>query len=346
MFRLDELANRLNARFRGDPATQISRVGTLERARVGDIAFLANRKYAAHLKTCRASAVIVSAGDADHTDLPVIIATNPYVAFARVAQWLNPEPVFSPAIHPTAVVEGVVPESVYVGAHAVIEQGAQIGENVIIGPGSVVGKHAKIGVRTKLHANVTIYHDCELGSDCIIHSGAVIGSDGFGFARDTDGTWIKIPQVGRVVIGDNVEIGANTTIDRGAIEDTVIDSGVKIDNLVQIGHNTTVGEKAIIAGCAGIAGSTHIGKRTMLGGGVGTAGHLSIADDAVISGGTNVPKTVSEPGVYTAVLPLQRHSEWVRNFAYLRKLDVKFKTIDARFKALESPFLSSNSESS
>ena len=340
MLCLDEFVSRLQGlvavTLRGEGSTQITRVATLEKAGAGDIAFLANPKYTAQLKQCRASAVIIPPDAVGLSSLPALVTSSPYVCFAYVAQWLNPTPPPIAGVHPTAVIESAVPKSVSVGAHAVIATDVEIGERVVIGAGCVVGTGVKLGEGTHLHPNVTLYPDCELGRNCIVHAGAVIGADGFGFAREADGTWVKIPQVGRVRIGDEVEIGANTTIDRGAIDDTVIASGVKIDNLVQLGHNVTVGEKSIIAGCAGIAGSAHIGARVLIGGGVGMAGHLSIADDAVISGGTNVFKTVSKPGVYTSIIPLQSHESWARNFAHLRRLDANFKDLSSRIQALET----------
>jgi len=331
MFRLDELVERLGGELIGDPATTVRRVATLEQAGEGDLAFLANPKYQARLRACGASAVILAPAARDLTDRPRIVIDDPYIYFARVARLFNPPEAFAPGVHSSATVAAAVPASVTIGVGASVGHGAELGERVVVGPGCHIGRGARIGANTRLHANVTIYADCEIGRDCIIHSGAVVGADGFGFARERDGSWLKIPQVGRVVIGDDVEIGANTTIDRGALDDTVIGNGVKLDNQIQIGHNVRVGERTAIAGCVGIAGSTTIGARCMIGGQAGVIGHLEIADDVVVSAGTLVTKSIRRPGVYTANLPVQAHADWVKNFAHLRHLDA---LID-RIRALE-----------
>ena len=331
MFRLDELVARLGGELVGDPAITVTRVATLDQAGAGELAFLANPKYAARLRHCHAAAVIVAPAARTLTDLPRIVTPDPYLYFARVAQLFNPPERCAPGVHPLASVACAVPASVTVAAGAVVEEGVELGEHVVIGPGCHVGRGAMLGAGTRLHANVSIYHGCVLGRDCLVHAGAVIGSDGFGFARERDGNWVKIPQVGRVVIGDEVEIGANTTIDRGALDDTVIGNGVKLDNQIQIGHNVRIGERTAIAGCVGIAGSTVIGARCMIGGQAGIIGHLTIADDVVISAGTLVTKSIRQGGVYTANLPVQAHAEWVKNFAHLRHLDA---LVD-RIRALE-----------
>ncbi len=331
MFRLDELAERLGGEVIGDGAITVRRVATLEQAGDGDLAFLANPKYQARLRDCRASAIIVGLGARNLTDRPRIVTGDPYVYFARVAQLFSPPEAFAPGVHPSAIVSGPVPASATIAAGASVEAGAHIGEGVVIGPGCRIGRGVRIGAGTLLNANVTIYHDCEIGRDCIVHSGVVIGADGFGFARERDGNWVKIPQTGRVVIGDEVEIGANTTIDRGALDDTVIGDGVKLDNQIQIGHNVRIGARTAIAGCVGIAGSTTIGARCMIGGQAGVIGHLEIADDVVVSAGTLVTKSIRKPGVYTANLPVQAHADWVKNFAHLRHLDA----LADRIRALE-----------
>jgi UDP-3-O-[3-hydroxymyristoyl] glucosamine N-acyltransferase len=275
--------------------------------------------------------VIVAPEARDLAGRACIVTPDPYVYFARVAQLFNPPQLPAPGVHPAATVEVDVPASCSVGAAATVEAGALIGENVVIGPGCRIGRDVVIGAGTRLHANVTVYHGCVIGQNCILHAGAVIGADGFGFARERDGSWIKIPQVGRVVIGDDVEVGANTTIDRGALDDTVIGDCVKLDNQIQIAHNVRIGEKTAIAGCVGIAGSTTIGARCMIGGQAGIIGHLNIADDVVVSAGTLVTKSITRGGVYTANLPVQSHPDWVRNFAHLRHLDA---LVD-RIRALE-----------
>jgi UDP-3-O-[3-hydroxymyristoyl] glucosamine N-acyltransferase len=335
MFRLDELVDRLGGELVGDPAVTVRRVATLDEAGEGDLAFLANPKYHSRLKACRASAVILGPAARDLTDRPRIVAPDPYVYFARVAQLFTPPEVLPAGIHPAAAVASAVPASVTVGAGASIEADVELGEGVAIGPGCRIGRGARIGAGSRLHANVTVYHECRIGTGCIVHSGCVIGADGFGFARERNGGWIKIPQVGRVMIGDDVEIGANTTIDRGALGDTVIGNGVKLDNQIQIGHNVQVGEHTAIAGCVGVAGSTTIGARCMIGGQAGIIGHLSIADDVVISAGTLVTKSIRRAGVYTANLPVQAHADWVKNFAHLRHLDALVDRIRALEQHLE-----------
>jgi len=321
MYTLDEIVARFGGEVAGDGSTLIERVATLDHATGGCISFLANPKYASHLATCKASAVIVAPAARERTALPRIVAADPYVYFARVSQLLNPLRLPAPGAALSAVVASEVPASVSIGAGASIGAGVVLGEAVVIGPGCHVGEGVHIGDGSVLHPNVTIYHDCVLGAHCIVHSGVVIGADGFGFARERDGSWVKIPQIGRVVIGDDVEIGANTTIDRGTLEDTVIGNDVKLDNQIQIAHNVHIGEHTAIAGCVGIAGSTTIGSRCMIGGQAGVIGHLEICDDVVISAGTLVTKSIRERGVYTGNRPLQQHGDWVRNFAHLRHLD-------------------------
>lgn len=331
MFRLDELVHRLGGELIGDGALTVARVATLDQAGEGDLAFLANRKYLARLAQCRASAVIVAPDARELTALPRIVTADPYVYFARVAQLFNPPVLPAAGVHPAACAEAAVPASASVAAGATIAAGASIGENVVIGPGCHIGRNVVIGDDTRLEAGVCVYHDCVLGARCLVHAGVVIGADGFGFARERDGSWVKIPQSGRVVIGDDVEIGANTTIDRGALDDTVIGDGVKLDNQIQIAHNVRIGAHTAVAGCVGIAGSTVIGARCMIGGQAGIIGHLHIVDDVVISAGTLVTKSIHRAGVYTANLPVQPHADWVRNFAHLRHLDALMD----RLRALE-----------
>ena len=335
MMRLDEIAARLGGEVAGDGSVDVERVAPLERAAAGDIAFIANPKYASLLPACAASAVIVSPALAEATSLPRIVVADPYLYYARVAQLLNPEARPAPSVHASAVLASQVPQSVHVAAHVVIEEDVVLGEDVVIGAGCSIGKGVTIGARTRLHPNVTVYAGCVIGADCLIHAGAVIGADGFGFAREKNGAWVKIPQLGRVVIGDDVEIGANTTIDRGAMDDTVVASGAKLDNLIMVAHNVRIGEFTAIAGKAGIAGSAKIGARCMIGGQAGISGHLEICDDVMISGCTLVAKSIRKPGVYTANLPLQTHEDWVTNFSHLRHLDALAKRIKALEKRLE-----------
>lgn len=331
MYSLHDLTARLGGELVGDGAVVVERVAPLERAGEGEIAFLAKAKFRSQLAACQASAVIIPPDARDLTDRPRILFPDPYLYFARVAQLLNPAPEVVGGIASTALVASEIPASVFVGAGATIGQDVTIGEGSYIGPGCVIGDGVRIGARGLLHSRVTVYDRCLIGDDAIIHAGAVIGADGLGFAREKDGSWVKIPQMGRVVIGNDVEIGANTAIDRGALDDTVIEDGVKLDNLIHIAHNVYVGAHTIMAACSGVAGSTRIGKRCMFGGQAGISGHLTIADDVVVSADTAVTKSVSQPGVYTSSIPLQKHADWVRNFAHLRHLDA----LADRIRALE-----------
>ncbi len=318
---LRDLQSKLGGVLIGEVATPITSVGTLERASVTQIAFLANPKYRRALDATNAGAVIVSPKERDATDKPRIVTENPYAYFARVAQLLSPRIMFAPGVHPSAVVDPTanisstasVAEFVSIGAAVVIGAGARIGA------GSVICSGVVIGPDTELVARVVVYPETQIGARDMIHAGVVIGADGFGFAND-QASWVKIPQSGRVIIGDDCEIGANTTIDRGAIDDTVIGDGVKLDNQIQVGHNCVIGEHSIVAGCTGIAGSTKIGKRVMIGGAVSITGHLEICDDAVLSANAFVTKSITVPGMYSAGFPLMPHREWLKNAAQLRHL--------------------------
>ena len=320
-FSLAELAGRFGGTVLGDAAVRIRQVAPLETAGPEEITFLTNRKYQKLLSTTRAAAVLLAEDSADAARLPRIICKNPYATYARIAALINPDVRPAAGIHARASVDAHarVAVSASVGPGAVIENDAEIGDGAAIGANCFVGQGARIGANSRLHPNVTIYHDCVLGERVILHSGVVIGADGFGMAMD-DGRWLKIPQIGRVLIGDDVEVGASTTIDRGALGDTVIEEGVKLDNQIQIGHNCHIGAHTAIAGCTGIAGSTKIGKYCMLGGNAMISGHLSIADRVVVSGGTLVAKSITEPGTYTAVFPMQPHKEWLKNAALVRHL--------------------------
>ena len=320
-FSLAELANRFGGNVVGDAATRIRQVAPLESAGPEELSFLANRKYQKLLASTRARAVILGEEARDATALPRIVCKNPYAYYARVAALVNPEAAAQPGIHPQAVVHSSarVATSVSVGPCAVIEEGAEIGDGAVIGANCFVGREVHIGSGTRLHAHATVYHDCVIGERVIIHSGAVIGADGFGMAMD-EGRWLKIPQIGRVVLGNDVEVGANTAIDRGALDDTVIEEGVKLDNQIQIGHNCRIGAHTAIAGCVGIAGSTRIGSFCQLGGSAMISGHLTIADRVIISGGTLVAKSIAKPGIYTAVFPMSPHDEWLENASLIRHL--------------------------
>jgi UDP-3-O-[3-hydroxymyristoyl] glucosamine N-acyltransferase len=320
-FTLAEIARRLGGEVLGDGDIALAGVGTIEGARAGQITFLANPKYRGKLKDTQAGAVILGVAERDATDRPRIVAPNPYAYFARVAQLFAPAPAYAPGVHASSVVhEGAqVAASASVAEFVSIGRGAVIGENTRIGPGCHIGEGAHIGADTRLEARVTIYPGCRLGERCIVHSGVVVGADGFGFAPDK-GAWVKIPQTGRVLVGDDVEIGANTTIDRGALDDTVIGNGVKLDNQIQVGHNVVIGDHTVMAGCVGIAGSARIGKNCMVGGGAIILGHLEVADRCTISAMTLITKSITSPGTYTSVMPFMPHDDWLRNASQLRRL--------------------------
>jgi len=318
-YALSDIAARLGGDVLGDGETRIARVATLASAGAGDIAFLANRKYRSQLQTTQAAAVILAPDASDAFAGPRIVTANPYAYYARVATLLNPVEVGFSGIHPSAVVESAIPASVAVGPKVCIGRNVSLGENVVVHAGSVIGDGVTIGEGSILYPNVTIYHGCRIGCRAIIHSGAVIGADGFGFAPDGK-DWIKIPQIGAVTIGDDVEIGANTTIDRGALDDTTVGDGAKIDNLVQVAHNCQIGPRSVLAGCTGIAGSVTLGEHCIVGGAGMISGHVTLAPGTVISGGSLVMKNITQPGLYTSVFPLDTHDEWVRNAAHIRRL--------------------------
>ena len=329
---LRELAEALGASLQGDQGTVIERVAPLQTAGCGELAFLANRRYAKHLKDTRASAVILSGADQPLCPVASLVLDNPYLGFARAAEILQPARDRAVGVHPSAWVSpnALVGHRTAIGPQAVIEANVTLGEGVVIGPGCVVGEGSTIEAETTLEANVTICAGVQIGPRGLIHPGVVIGADGFGIANDA-GVWVKVPQVGRVLIGADVEIGANTTIDRGALEDTVIADGVKIDNQVQIGHNVRIGEHTAIAGCVGIAGSARIGARCTIGGGAGISGHLEIGDDVHLTGATLVHSSITTPGIYSSGMVAQDNASWRKNTARLRKLD----EIARRLRALE-----------
>lgn len=321
-FTLAELARRFQGKVRGDPEVTVERVATLEAAGPSDIAYVSDRKYAARLSDTAAGAVILTEADAQHFSGTALIVDNPHLCFASVATLLHPPRAFEPGVHSTAAVEpsARVAKTAFVGPQAVIGRNAIIGDETYIGAGCVVGDDAAIGARTRLMAQVTIEERCVIGENCLIHAGAVIGSDGFGYAKVGE-RWQKVPQLGRVIIGSDVEVGANTTIDRGALNDTVIGNGVKLDNLIQIAHNVRIGDNTAIAACAGIAGSTVIGKRCTIGGQAGIVGHIVIADDVHIMATSLVTSSIAQAGVYSASLKAEPVEKWRRNAARLHQLD-------------------------
>jgi UDP-3-O-[3-hydroxymyristoyl] glucosamine N-acyltransferase len=323
-YSLGDLAVRFGLGLRGEPSLKVSRVATLSHAGSGALSFLANPRYRKQMESTRATAVLVGPEHAADCPVAALIDPNPYLAYARIADLLYPQAPATAGIHPTAVVSvnARIAASASVGPLAVIEDDVDIAEGVIIGPGCIVQRGAHVGLGSHLVARVNLYAGVRIGRRCILHAGAVVGADGFGFAPDA-GTWVKVPQVGSVQIGDDVEIGANTTIDRGAIDDTVVEHGVKLDNQIQVGHNVTIGAHSAIAGCVGISGSTTIGKRCMIGGGVGIAGHLTIADDVVVTGVSLVSASIKTAGSYSSGMPAVETRKWRRMVAHLRRLDAK-----------------------
>jgi len=330
MWRLADLAQAIQAELIGDGETQLSGVATLERAEPHQLTFLANPRYRPQLAITRAGAVIVGESDRNGTQVARLVVRNPYASYARAAQLLHPEDRPAPGIHPTAVIDpsAFIAPDCSIGPYTTIGAGAQVHTGVVLGAGVRIGREVTIGAGTRLHDGVTVYNSCEMGRACILHSGVVIGADGFGMAW-SGSEWIKIPQIGRVVIGNEVEIGANTTIDRGALDDTVIEDGVKLDNLIQIAHNVRIGAHTVIAGCTGISGSTHIGKGCRIGGGVGIVGHVEICDGTTVSGFSLITKSITEPGVYTSSIPSQPHRTWMNTLAALRSLPELSKTMRA-----------------
>ena len=321
-FTLAEIVARLGGEAVGEVSAPLTGVATLDSAGPSQIAFLANPRYRGRVATTRAGAVILGPGDRDAGRMPRIVTDNPYAYYARTVGLFHPEPQPAPGTHPTAQVasSAKVAPGAEVGPYVVIGANASVGEGAVIGAHCVLGDGVAVGAGTRLYPRVTVYDRCTLGARCIVHSGVVIGSDGFGMARE-EGRWLKIPQVGAVRIGDDVEIGANTAIDRGALDDTVIEEGVKLDNLIQVGHNCVIGAHTVIAGCTGLAGSVTIGRDCMIGGGVGIVGHLTICDRVTISGFSFVTKSITAPGTYTSGMPVMAHGEWLRNAAQLRHLD-------------------------
>ena len=302
-FTLGEIASRLGGQVAGDPGTPVSQVGSLKGAAAGQITFLSGARHKAELAGTRASAVILAAEHQGLTALPRIVCDNPYAYFARVSQLFNPVTIQPPGIDKSSVVSKT----------------ARIGARVSIGPGCVVGDDVAIGDDSCLYPGVVVYPRCVLGKRAILHSGAVIGADGFGIAEE-GGRWVKIPQIGRVLIGDDVEVGASTTIDRGAMDDTVIEDGVKLDNQIQIGHNCRVGAHTAMAGCVAVAGSADIGRHCTIGAAALILGHLRIVDHVHVSAATVVSRSILEPGTYTGMFPFDDHASWARNTALVRHL--------------------------
>ena len=319
---LAQLAQQLNVELKGDTDVRVSTVASLQRAGPGALSFLANPKYRRYLKNTRASAVVLSGRDAQDSPVPVLVSDNPYACYARAARLLYPQDKPRCGIHPSAIVDKTaeIDPSAWIDANTVVAEGAKIGPSAQIGPGCIVGAKVEIGQGSQLVARVTVLAEAHIGSRAILHPGVVIGSDGFGLA-EVEGRWEKVPQLGSVHIGNDVEIGANTTVDRGTVEDTIIEEGVKIDNQVQVAHNVFIGAQTAIAACVGISGSTRIGRHCTLAGGVGVVGHLEIADRVHITGMSMVTRSISGPGTYSAGTPLMENRQWRRNAVRMKQLD-------------------------
>ena len=344
---LEQIAQRFGGEIVGDATVKVAGLAPLDQAQPHQLAFLANPKYLSQVESTRAGAVLIAPSDlaklTSGAERNFIVTPNPYAYFARVAQWFIDlaAPKAPAGVHPSAVIDPaaqVAPDAV-IGPHVVVEAGAVVGARARIDAHVTIGRGTQVGEDSHLYPKVTVYHGCKIGPRAIVHAGAVIGSDGFGFAPDfvgegdaRTGSWVKIPQVGGVTIGADVEIGANTTIDRGAMADTIIEDCVKIDNLVQIGHNCKIGAYTVIAGCAGIAGSTTIGRHCMIGGAVGVAGHVTLADYVIVTAKSGVSKSLLKPGIYTSAFPAVGHAEWNKSAALVRNLDKmreRIKTLEA-----------------
>ncbi|KVO34052.1 UDP-3-O-(3-hydroxymyristoyl)glucosamine N-acyltransferase [Burkholderia ubonensis] len=345
---LEALVKRFGGEIVGDHQCQVGGLAPLDQAGPQQLAFLANPKYLSQVETTRAGAVLIAPKDLEKlgaaaTGRSFIVTPNPYAYFARVAQMFIDlaAPPRAAGVHPSATIDPAaqVAATAVIGPHVTIDAGAVIEDGVQLDANVFVGRGTKIGAGSHLYPNVSVYHGCRIGPRAIVHSGAVIGSDGFGFAPDfvgdgdaRTGSWVKIPQVGGVAIGPDVEIGANTTIDRGAMADTVIEECVKIDNLVQIGHNCRIGAYTVIAGSAGIAGSTTIGRHCMIGGAAGIAGHVTLGDYVIITAKSGVSKSLPKAGIYTSAFPAVDHGDWNKSAALVRNLD----RLRDRIKALET----------
>jgi UDP-3-O-[3-hydroxymyristoyl] glucosamine N-acyltransferase len=336
---VEALAARLELELRGDGATVLRSVATLAAAGPDQVDFLANPRYRRQLAETRAGAVILFGEAAADCPVPALVSSNPYADYARAAALLTPPPVAAAGVDAAArVAEGArLGAEVSIAAGAVVEAGAVLGDRVVLAPGAVVRDGCTVGDDTRIGANVVLERGVSVGRRCILHGGVVVGADGFGFAPE-GGEWIKVPQLGAVRIGDDVEIGANTTIDRGAIEDTVIEDGVKLDNLVQVAHNVRIGAHTVVAGCTAIAGSARIGRGCAIGGGVGITGHIEIADGSVITARTLVTRAISKAGTWSGSLPMDENRNWRRNSARFRQLDEfarRLSELEKRLAAVE-----------
>lgn len=338
-YKLGELIKDLDVVLKGDPDCVIAGISPIQHAKPHHLTFLTNSAYRKHLATTQAGAVILSEQEAVDCPVNAIISRNPYYTYARMAERFAARPQIEPGIHPTAVIgEGsIINASASIAAGCVIGCRVHIGANVVLGSGTVIGDDVFIGADTRVDARVAIYSRVRVGKRAHIMSGAVIGGDGFGFANH-EGKWHKVPQLGTVIIGDDVDIGANTTIDRGAVEDTIIGNGVTLDNQIQVGHNVQIGDHTIIAGCVAIAGSTTIGKNCMVGGGTCFAGHISVCDNVLLTGMSAVTKSVTEPGIYSSgIVGVVPNKEFLKNNARFHRLDSlmqRVKDLEAAMKLI------------
>lgn len=320
---LAELATQFGCELIGDPDVVVSRVASLQNAAPDSLSFLSNASFAKQLSSTKAAAVILRADDADKSPVAALIHDDPYSCYARMANAICPPPVHAPGTHPSAVVaeSASVAGSAHLAAHTFVGEHSEVGENVYVGPGTVIGPNCVVGDDSRFIANVTLARDVCIGVRGLFHPGVVLGSDGFGNAMTPDG-WVKVPQLGGLRIGDDVEIGANTTVDCGALEHTIIEDGVRIDNLCMIAHNVHIGAHTALAALTGIAGSTTIGKRCMFAGASGAVGHITICDDVVVAAKTFLSKDVTTPGTYAASFPADAARSWAKQLARFRRLGV------------------------
>ncbi|TCP94970.1 UDP-3-O-[3-hydroxymyristoyl] glucosamine N-acyltransferase [Cricetibacter osteomyelitidis] len=334
LYRLEELATQIGATIRGNTDVAIESIAPLDRATENQLTFISNAKFRAQLAESNAGILVVSESDVEFCseNSNLLIVKDPYVAYAILAQYMDSTPKAASNIAESAVISDTAKlgNNVSVGANTVIEDGVELGDEVVIGAGCFVGKNTKIGAKTQLWANVSIYHEVQIGSECLIQSGAVIGSDGFGYANDR-GRWIKIPQTGTVIIGNKVEIGACTCIDRGALDATIIEDNVIIDNLCQIAHNVHIGTGTAVAGGVIMAGSLTVGKYCLIGGASVINGHMKICDQVTVTGMGMVMRPITKPGVYSSGIPLQTNKEWRKTAALTLNID----EMNKRLKSLE-----------
>lgn len=333
-YTLNELAAAIGATVQGDGGCKIRNISSITHAEAGEISFLADRKYQKYLTRTKASAILLDKKLATACPVNALVMQNPKLGFIKLLALFRPQSLPPAGIHPTVIIgeNCQIHHTVSVGPYVVIELNVTIGARTVIGAGTSIRSNSQVGADCCLYDRVTLYRETILGDRNIIHSGAVIGADGFGLMQDEERhQWIGVPQIGRVVIGDDVEIGANTTIDRGALDDTIIGNGVKIDNLVMIGHNVRIGDHTAIAGCAGVAGSTTVGRHCMIGASAGLNGHITICDDVVITGMGMIQKSITKPGIYSSGTGMQTNQEWHKSVVRFRQLDELAK----RLKRLE-----------